>query len=277
MRVFKTIESLRAEILGLRRDGHQISLVPTMGYLHEGHLSLVRRCPESKVFASIFVNPLQFNDKKDFEAYPTDVDRDLGLLKQEGVCGVFIPHTEEIYPRGEVSRVSVPGLSDVLEGAFRPGHFEGVTTVVAKLFNIFEPDYAAFGEKDFQQLRIVEKLVTDLRYRVKIVRGPLVREESGLAMSSRNARLSCEGRSIASSLSKALFMAKDAAKRGASTSDNLRALVSDYLSKVRGIELEYVEVVTESDLSPTKEIGSGSRILAAIWVEGVRLIDNTPL
>lgn len=214
---------LRQTLKAFRGAGESIAFVPTMGFLHEGHLSLVRtaRRYASRVVVSIFVNPAQLNDPADFEKYPIDLVRDEQLLVSEGVDVLFIPTTETIYGSKKLSAdseyqswVSVDRLTQPLEGAHRPGHFRGVTTVVSVLFNLVQPDVAVFGEKDFRQLRVIEQMVLDLKFPIKIVRGELVREPDGLAMSSRNVRLSPAARSAALSISRGLMRAQQLFKEG---------------------------------------------------------------
>lgn len=281
-KVITTIAKLHEVRAQQKREGIKAALVPTMGYLHPAHLSLVKIAKQhgDSVFVSIFVNPTQFNDPNDFKNYPVDLKRDLELLSNEDVDVVFTPEVKEIYG-GESSSVDtwieVKPLSDMLEGKFRPGHFRGVTTVVGILFNIVKPDYAVFGEKDFQQLRVIEKMVENLRYDIRIVRGPLMREPDGLAMSSRNVRLSKEGRSLACEVYRSLSIAQEMFSAGQTSSEVLRKAALDRLSKFPDIKIEYVEIVEEENLLPLKAVNQPARLLSAVWVEGVRLIDNIPL
>lgn len=229
MVILETRQSVREHCKALRaKDGASIGFVPTMGFLHEGHLSLVRearrRCDH--VIVSIFVNPTQFGANEDLDSYPRDAERDLRLLREEGVSGVFLPSVEEMY--GSATRakgdtyVEVPGLSSVLQGALRPGHFRGVSTVVTKLFNIVQPDVAVFGEKDYQQLAIIRQMVRDLDVPIEIIGHPTVREDDGLAMSSRNVRLAAEDRLEAVALNQALTQAEVQAGKGGATIEALR-------------------------------------------------------
>lgn len=226
---------------------------------------------------SIFVNPLQFNDPDDFKKYPSTFESDAALLKEEGVDIIFAPSTDEIYPSGCETRVRVSELSKPLEGVFRPGHFEGVATVVTILFNIISPDAAIFGEKDFQQLRMIERLTADLRFPVRIMRGPIVREPDGLALSSRNARLSGEGRKNALVLSRALARAAELVKAGEMSASAVKSSCEKLLSPP--VKPEYFQLVDEEKLEPADILSPGGlyRALTACYVEDVRLIDNMPI
>jgi pantoate--beta-alanine ligase len=255
-----------------------LALVPTMGALHRGHLSLVKKAKElaDLVAVSIFVNPLQFNDKNDLAKYPRELEKDQDLLMREGVDLIFAPSESELYNADFSSYIEVGDLTTILEGVYRPGHFRGVTTVVAKLLNLFIPTYAIFGEKDFQQLRIIEKLVKDLSYKTKIVRGELIREESGLALSSRNARLSEKGRQEAAKIYQTLQeggkLYHSLTLAGNYDSLELKAFLSKQFIKLEPeVMLEYLELIDESDLKNSTE---ATRVVLAAYVEGVRLIDT---
>ncbi len=213
MKICRTKADMRQVVREWRRSGEDVGLVPTMGYLHEGHLGLVRLAREKadRVVTSIFVNPTQFGPNEDLDAYPRDEARDLALLEGEGVDAVFLPEVPEMYGAGGDTYVEVPGLSGILQGALRPGHFRGVATVVSKLFNIVTPDFAVFGEKDYQQLTLLRQMVRDLDMPLEIVAHPTVREADGLAMSSRNVRLSPGHRREATALYRALRAAEDLA------------------------------------------------------------------
>lgn len=249
-----------------------------MGFLHEGHLELVRcaRARAEQVVVSLFVNPLQFNRQDDFDAYPRDTARDLALLEPLGVDVVFVPDAAELYPAQFASAVTVGSICEPWEGAFRPGHFRGVTTVVAMLFNLVRPDLALFGEKDFQQVRVIETMVEELHFPVQIVRIPTVREADGLAMSSRNVRLSVAGRQVAPAISAALFAAQAQCRAGERRSEELESLVRAQLAP-HPIEIEYVAVVRERDLMRTALVEPPARVLFAGYLEKVRLIDNVSL
>ncbi len=272
-------EEIRSAVRAQKQKGRRIGFVPTMGYLHQGHLSLIEKAKELSdcVVASVFVNPTQFNDKRDFEKYPVDIPRDSKLLESVGTEALFLPSAKEIYAEGFQSWVELSELPLKWEGAFRPGHFKGVSTVVSILFNAVMPDIAVFGEKDFQQLRIIERMVEDLKFSVRVVRGETVRESSGLAMSSRNVRLSAEGREIAANIHKSLLAARDSFKRGERDLEKLRAVVTAQLVNTPQIEPEYVAIVDEATLAETNPLPSNSRALIAAKLEGVRLIDNLPL
>jgi pantoate--beta-alanine ligase len=279
MQEFSKIEPLRNFLSTCRQEGKKIALVPTMGYLHDGHLSLIKiaRNAANIVITSIFVNPKQFNNQEDLINYPQNLERDLDLLKRHNVDGVFIPEASEIYNPNFESHVFVENLSKNFEGAFRPGHFQGVSTVVAILFNIIQPHFAVFGEKDFQQLRIIEKMVSDLQFNIKILRAPIVREPDGLAMSSRNVRLSTNERNVAVLLNKALFAAKDCYLDGEKNPKVLCDFAKASLNSVKEIRLEYLELVEPNDLSVAKEAHPSTRLIIAAWVGNVRLIDNLEL
>ena len=268
------------EILGPKRQaGQRIGFVPTMGALHEGHLSLARALTETcdVRVASIFVNPKQFNDPKDYEAYLIDLEKDKALLLREGVDVLYAPKPEVMYPKGFQTQVSVDKISLPFEGAHRPGHFTGVATVVAMLFLHVQPDVAIFGEKDFQQLRLIEQIVLDLGFPIAIQRGTLVRDSDGLALSSRNARLSEEGRRRALSISRGLFLAAEHFRKGELRSKQLEELASAVIRETPGTEIEYLNIARESDLAPLDRIEEPARLLTVVRVEGVRLLDNIAL
>jgi pantoate--beta-alanine ligase len=226
---------------------------------------------------SIFVNPTQFNDPKDYQAYCINLERDSQMLAAEGVDLLFAPGVEEIYPSGFQTTVRVSEVSKPFEGALRPGHFEGVATVVTILFNAVSPDVAIFGEKDFQQLRLVERMVKDLAMGITIIRGALVRDSDGLALSSRNARLSPAGRTDALLISQGLFAARERFRAGEQSSDILETIVRSYIGKMPKPEIDYVAVVDEGTLERVAEAGPHTRILVVARVEGVRLLDNVEL
>jgi len=273
MKVIRTIEEFRHWRRGQRG---KVGVVPTMGYLHEGHISLVRaiRASCDAVVVTIFVNPTQFNQQEDLEKYPRDEGRDISLLEANGVDAVFLPSIDELYPPGISVWVTVEGLVDSMEGVFRPGHFRGVTTIVAKLFNLIEPDVAIFGEKDFQQLRVIEEMTKGLLKPISIIRGALIREDDGLAMSSRNVRLSAADRVSAKAISRALRGANSLFFAGETKSSVLREYIIANLSEEEGVKIEYVELVDEITLKPIAQIHHGARVCVAAWVGGVRLIDT---
>jgi pantoate--beta-alanine ligase len=279
MIVIKDIESLRAVLKSHRISQNSISLVPTMGALHEGHLSLVEVAKKNSnvVCMSIFVNPLQFNSAEDFKNYPITLEEDLKQAEKAGVDLVFVPSTEELYPKGQQPvRLIAGSCAGGLCGSTRPGHFDGVVTVVSILFNLFNPDVAVFGEKDFQQLKVIEQLVRDLHFDVKILAAPLVRQEDGLALSSRNLRLSAAERVQALSISKALFWAKEAVNQGATEVKMIKERVYSELT-ANGIKVDYVEIVDCQRISPVNKIEKQAQLAVAGFVGDVRLIDNISL
>ena len=264
----------------LRSKGQIIGLVPTMGALHEGHLSLIRAAAEQAdtVVVSIFVNPTQFGPSEDFAKYPRDLDRDLALCEQAGADVVFAPSVEEMYPKGYSTYVVEEFVGKPLEGATRPTHFRGVTTIVAKLFNIVRPDLAVFGQKDAQQVAVIKKMVTDLNFTVGIVIAPTLREAEGLAMSSRNRYLSTAQRLEALSINQALNMAKGMVEQGERRSDRLIAEATHILSQKRRVRVIYAAVVDRNTMEAVREVQPGTSMMAiAAWVDEVRLIDNVVL
>jgi pantoate--beta-alanine ligase len=259
---------------GWRREGHTIGLVPTMGALHAGHMSLVERaCREnSRVVVSIFVNPIQFGPKEDLDRYPTSPERDLGLLQQAGVGAVYMPTAKVMYPPQATTRIKVFGVGETLEGAARPGHFEGVATVVAKLFNATEPDRAYFGQKDAQQVAVVKRLALDLDTGVQICVGRTVREPDGLALSSRNAYLTPQERQSASCLSFALERAARAYKAGERDFKELKRGIQEVLQAEPLAKVDYLDLVDPDTFTPP-----GSLAVMAVWIGKTRLIDNHDL
>ncbi len=274
MRVFFDKKSLRKFLEAKRSAGKTISLVPTMGFLHEGHMSLVRRARGMSgiVVVSIFVNPIQFGPNEDLDRYPRDLGSDLRLLDREGVDAVFCPSPEEMYPEGQSCFVEVRELQDKLCGLFRPGHFKGVCTVVSKLFNIVQPDFAHFGEKDFQQMVILRKMVRDLDFPVKIVPSPIVRDTDNLALSSRNSYLSTEDRELALNLSKELFWIKEKIESGSFEIGAIEEAKKRLQDK--GIKLDYLQAVDIENLNEKSDIKPPVAVLVAGWIGKVRLIDN---
>ncbi|MEJ2632261.1 MAG: pantoate--beta-alanine ligase [Acidihalobacter sp.] len=266
---------LRTIVRGWRSQGERIALVPTMGNLHEGHLSLVDEAKRraDRVVVSVFVNPLQFDRPDDLDAYPRTLDADRRALEQRGVHLLFTPEVDLLYPRGmeAASKVSVPGLGEMLEGAARPGHFTGVATVVCKLLNLVQPDDAVFGEKDYQQLLLVRRMVEDLHLPVRIHGVPVVRADSGLALSSRNNRLSDDECARAAQLYAALNKAAGLLAEGAPV-DVVEAAAAERLGQ-RGFRVDYVAVRRASDLEPAGPDDEEVVILVAAWLGQVRLID----
>ena len=279
MKVLTTIPDMLAASRSVRHEHKWFGLVPTMGALHDGHLSLVRaaksRC--DAVTVSIFVNPMQFGPNEDFAKYPRTFERDRDLLQKEGVDVLFAPSTEEMYPGGACTWVTVEGMSDRLCGRSRPGHFRGVTTVVAKLFHIVEPDLAFFGQKDAAQAAIIRRMVRDLNLPVEIVVCPIVREPSGLAMSSRNAYLSAEQKQSALVLYGSL---KEIARRfqsGERNSDKLIAAGKQIVAADSSVRLDYLEIVDPDTLEPLPTVNRSALAAIAAFVGTTRLIDNAPL
>ena len=280
MKILRSRAELRDALAGPRNRGRRIGLIPTMGYFHQGHLSLMRRAREDCeiVVVSLFVNPAQFGEGEDLNAYPRDENRDAKLAAREGVDVLWIPDVEHMYPDGFATTVEVTGeLTDVLEGDPElrgPSHFRGVTTVVAKLFNSVQPDVAYFGRKDAQQAMVIQRMVRDLDFPVRIEVAPTVREEDGLALSSRNAYLDPEQRERAAAISRALRAAEQAAQEGETSTGALVELAINELRNA-GIEPDYVEARSAEDLSPIAEL-NGRPVLVAVAarVGRARLIDN---
>ncbi len=279
MLIIERINEMRLFSETGRRDGKRIALVPTMGFLHEGHLSLVRegRKRGDLLVVSIFVNPTQFGPHEDYRAYPRDLERDRTLLGREGADVLFHPPVEEIYPRGYKTFVEIEGLSSLLCGAFRPGHFRGVVTVVAKLFNVVRPHVAVFGLKDYQQFQILRRLVEDLNFDVELVGHPIVREEDGLAMSSRNAYLNQEERRAALSLCRSLRKAETLVRQGEREGERILAAVRSEIEKEPLARVEYVSLCDPGTLEEIQRINGEALLALAVWVGGARLIDNTIL
>lgn len=275
MKVFSTIQELRTE---LKSKKDPFTLIPTMGALHEGHLSLidVARKKAQKVAFSIFVNPTQFNNPTDLKNYPRDIEKDLNVLRERGVDYVLTPEVDEIYKDNLGTRVVPSNLGEVMEGPNRPGHFEGVCTVVSILFNIFNPDYAVFGEKDFQQMRIIEQMVHDMKFGVQILRGPISREDHGLARSSRNELLTCDERQKAKIISEALYLAQDMVKHNEKNTSVVLRSANQVLERLPELKLEYLTINREHDLKEVSVIEAGirHRVFFAGYLGKVRLIDN---
>ena len=279
MLVLQTIADTRAACARTRAAGKTLGLVPTMGALHEGHLSLVRAARAScdAVAVSIFVNPTQFGPKEDYGAYPRTFEQDCQTLEAAGVDMVFAPSAEEMYPPGASTFVTVEGLSDRLDGASRPGHFRGVATVVAKLFHIFTPDRAFFGQKDAAQVAVLRKMVRDLQFPLQLEVCPTVREPDGLAMSSRNRNLSCEQRRQALVLSRALRAVEAAVKGGEHDSATLLTAAVRILREEPAVQLDYCRIIDPNTLEDVPAIGDGALVAVAGQVGATRLIDNVLL
>ena len=268
---------MQRQSLSWRKSAFPVVLVPTMGALHEAHRSLIRLAhkkagKDGVVVVSIYVNPLQFNDPKDLRNYPRSLEADKKLCREELVDVVFAPHS--LYEDDASVEVAENELTACLEGASRPGHFTGVMTVVTKLLNLVQPNFAVFGEKDFQQVVVIKRMIRDLNYRVSIVAGPLVREKSGLAVSSRNSRLKGKFRDQAAVLWQAIQLARQS--RGSRTVD-VRRKLKRFIEKQPDVRVDYVEIVDTLTLQPVKVARKGCRLLLAAWVGSVRLIDNALL
>jgi pantoate--beta-alanine ligase len=277
-KLFRKIKEIRSFLKELRRNGSNLSVgfVPTMGYLHKGHMELIKlsKLQNEVTVVSIYVNPLQFGAGEDYERYPRDLERDLAMCEEAGVDVVFAPEDQEMYPELPKVKIDIPGLTDRLEGAYRPGHFNGVAIVVLKLLHIVQPDRAYFGEKDYQQLKVVERLVKDLSLPVEIVPVPTVREEDGLACSSRNVYLSPEERQSASAIYKSFLLAQKLFQSGNTDANLLKEAIKDFLLKHPHVrKIDYVEI-TDEELNPVEEVKEGDRILVALYVGNTRLIDN---
>jgi pantoate--beta-alanine ligase len=287
MKVFKSNVELREHMSAWRSAGDVIGFVPTMGNLHQGHLKLVHTAKQqaNRIVASIFVNPLQFSQDTDFKNYPRTVDQDIESLKSLGVDALYRPSEESIYPDGmeKSSKVSVPNLSNIMCGEFRPGHFEGVATVVAMLFNIVQPQVAVFGEKDFQQLVIIRKMVEDLNFPVKIIGVETEREESGLALSSRNQYLSEQEKATASQLYCVLRSVAGLVKQRVTDKspepDNFLDIEQDAMKQLAelGFKPEYLQVRDAPELALGNIRSTNLRVFAAAWLGQARLIDNLPI
>ena len=279
VKICQTIAEMRAVSRGARQDGRRLGFVPTMGALHAGHISLVRAARRQcdAVAVSIFVNPTQFGPREDFSKYPRTFDRDREMLEAETVDILFAPSTEEMYPAGATTFVTVEALSEKLCGRSRPGHFRGVTTVVSKLFNIVEPDLAFFGQKDSAQAVIIRRMVRDLGFNVEIVVCPIVREPDGLALSSRNAYLDPRQRKQATVLYRSLMRVQSLADRGERDSARLIAAALDVFKEEPETRLDYLEIVDRETLDPVANTSKGALVAVAAFVGTTRLIDNIVL
>ncbi|MCW8995796.1 MAG: pantoate--beta-alanine ligase [Psychromonas sp.] len=277
MHIINDPSLLRDKIKQLKQQGQEIAFVPTMGNLHQGHLQLVRQAKKKTavVVVSIFVNPMQFDNAQDLQSYPKTLENDCQLLEQEGVSIVFTPDAQTIYPNGLAAQtyVEVPGLSEHLEGALRPGHFRGVSTIVNKLFNLVQPDYACFGEKDFQQLAIIKQMVSDLALPIEIIPVPIVREESGLAMSSRNNKLSAAEKKKAPLLAKVMNQIATNIHNKETTYSQLIDHASIQLEDA-GFKVDAIDIVDSSSLQTVDQNSKQVVILMAAFLGATRLIDN---
>jgi len=276
MLIFTTKKELDTHLSSLRENAKRIGLIPTMGALHQGHISLldyIKEFCDIRV-CSIFVNPTQFNNPEDLEKYPRPIEKDIKKLEQAKCDVLFMPEVGEMYADGEEWHIDLGGIDSILEGAFRPGHFQGVTQVVSKLFNIIKPDVACFGQKDYQQYLVIKKMVQLLDLPVEIKACPVIREESGLAMSSRNVRLSDEGRQQALSIYKSLNYLKQHIT--CNSFEKVRIEAIQILKEAGEAELEYFEICDPEDLKPVANCEVKRTVIAliAVWIDGVRLIDN---
>lgn len=277
MQVIQHVAEMQAVAESLRVQGRRIGVVPTMGYLHEGHLSLVRlaRSHCDTVVVTLFVNPTQFGPTEDFERYPRDLDRDQKLAVQAGADILFCPDTKEVYTQGHATFVEVEGVSSVFEGKFRPTHFRGVTTVVAKLLNITKPHAAVFGQKDAQQAFLIAKMARELNFDVQILVGPTVREQDGLALSSRNVYLSADERSRATALFRSLKRAEMLISQGERSAANIRAQMLGLLSDAAPAKIDYIAFVRPESFQEIEVLEPPSVLVAlAVWFGSTRLIDN---
>ena len=279
MRTIASAAEITAISKEARRSDKRVGLVPTMGALHEGHLSLVRaaRSQSDLVVVSIFVNPTQFGPKEDFSKYPRTLEKDLALLEAEKVDFVFSPSVQEMYPPGSSTWVTVEGLSEKLDGRSRPGHFRGVTTVVAKLFNIVQPDLAVFGQKDAAQAAIIRRMVQDLDFDVRVLVCPIVREKDGLAMSSRNVYLNPEQRRQATVLYRSLMRVQTLADQGESSAAKLAEAGKQVMAEEPQVRLDFFEIVNWETLDTVSDISKGALVAVAAYVGETRLIDNVVL
>ena len=279
MKVATTPTGIQAIAQGFRKEGLRIGLVPTMGWFHEGHLSLMRKAKEKtdRVITTLFVNPIQFGPSEDLDNYPHDLERDRQLAEQNGVDILYAPEKKIMYPHGFASNVHVEGVTDGLCGTSRPGHFDGVTTVLVKLFNQTLPHVAVFGEKDFQQLAVIRRMVIDLDFPIDIIGHPIVREASGLAMSSRNTYLQKNEIAAALSLSQSIAIARELARENVDISKIIQA-VEQQVTKHKECSIDYIEIVNCQSLSSCSVIDSESQILLAVKINNrIRLIDNSQL
>lgn len=276
MKKTDSIKEVRTFSKDARSKGQTIGFVPTMGFLHEGHLSLIERAKKENdiVIVSIFVNPTQFGPNEDYSSYPRDLERDGELCKNAGADLIFFPTPEIMYPENYNTYITVENLTDGLCGASRPGHFRGVATVVAKLFNIVQPDRAYFGQKDAQQVAVLERMTKDLNFDIEIVPCPIIREKDGLAMSSRNIYLVGEERSAALVLSKSLNLAKEMIEAGEKSAKVLYAAIRALIEAEPSAKIDYIEIVSNETLKPVEELSGEILIALAVKVGKPRLIDN---
>ena len=276
MRVVEKVNDVRATVKEWKAKGLKVGFVPTMGYLHEGHESLIKKASEEndRVVVSIFVNPIQFGPKEDLSTYPRDLDRDSKVCKSAGADIIFHPENEEMYFKDFSTFVDMNGLTDGLCGKSRPTHFRGVCTVVTKLFNIVAPDRAYFGEKDAQQLAVIKRMVRDLNIDVEIIGCPIVREKDGLAKSSRNTYLSVEERNAATILNKSLSLAKEKIQAGERDSEVIIKLIQEVINSEKLARIDYIEVVDSLSMEKVERIEKSVLVAIALFIGKTRLIDN---
>jgi len=279
MEIVRLVHTMKEISRRALRDGAKIGFVPTMGFLHEGHLGLIRRVKEFSdiVVVSVFVNPTQFGPDEDFDRYPRNLARDTDLCIAEGVDYLFTPEAEEIYPPGHCTFVEVEGLSDVLEGASRPGHFRGVATVVLKLFEIVRPTTAAFGQKDVQQAIVIQRMVRDLMLDVEVLVLPTVRDEDRLALSSRNKYLSAAQREAATAIPRAIEAAQHVVAEGQDRRDEIVAAAREVIESQSALEVDYVEIVDMETMEPVEVLRGEKLLVLAVRCGATRLLDNAVL
>ena len=275
MHILRTPQELSQSVDACRAKGQSVAMVPTMGALHRGHTSLCEIAHQHAdvVVATIFVNPLQFNNSADFEKYPLQMDHDVQLLEEQGVHYLYVPTVDTMYGAAFSTSVHVDGITELLEGASRPGHFSGVATVVTKLFSAGRPDIAVFGQKDFQQFAVIQRMVEDLDMPIRLIMAPTIREQDGLAMSSRNVRLSTAARQEAVAISQGLLAAQAQFASGIRESQQLIEAVESVIA-LTSAEIDYVKLVDAKTLQDTTSASEGSVIVVAVILDGVRLIDN---
>lgn len=276
MNIVNTIEEVRDKVKSWRKEGSTIGLVTTMGYLHEGHESLIKRAvsENDKVVVSVFVNPTQFGPNEDLKTYPRDITRDGELCESAGASLIFNPEPSTMYYKDASTTINVKGLTEGLCGAKRPVHFGGVCLVVSKLFNIVTPDRAYFGEKDAQQLAVIKRMVRDLNFNIEIIGCPIIREADGLAKSSRNAYLSKDERKAAVVLSKSLECGKKALNSGERNADKVKKIIIQKLNSESLAKIDYVEIVNSLNLKPVSNIDGNILVAIAVYIGKIRLIDN---
>lgn len=277
MKILKTINEIKEQINTWKKEDLTIGLVPTMGYLHDGHKSLITKAvsENDRVIVSIFVNPIQFGPNEDLETYPRDLNKDSSLCKNAGAHIIFNPDPKEMYPKGRpLTNVIVSDITSRLCGAKRPGHFQGVCTVVSKLFNIAQPNKAYFGQKDAQQLCVIKTMVRDLNFPIEIISCPIIREADGLAKSSRNTYLNEAERKAALILNKSLIKAIEVIKNGQTNCETIKSIIKDYIINEPLAKIDYIEIVDFTTIKPLDEIKDNTLIAIAVYIGKTRLIDN---